>query len=216
MVLCGLAGASHAQSSVIGLGHALFRSRCAICHGETGTGDGPAARFLRPKPADLTRGQLKSSTGETSFSEALRTSIRNGRPRTSMPRFAALRQVDLEALTAFISSISGRPPDDVGADRSPARNLYEAMGCGSCHGPDGRGDGPASKKLVDDQGEPIAATDFRYPGAFRLGHRPEDVARVIRSGVAGTPMPAYAGVLDEAAARELAGYVLQFGELNAQ
>lgn len=33
----------------------LFRAHCAVCHGQTGEGDGPMADQLRTLPADLTR-----------------------------------------------------------------------------------------------------------------------------------------------------------------
>lgn len=35
-------------------GPGMFRSYCAPCHGISGKGDGPAAKALDPKPADLT------------------------------------------------------------------------------------------------------------------------------------------------------------------
>jgi putative copper resistance protein D len=35
-------------------GARLYQQHCAVCHGEAGYGDGPAARGLKPKPADLT------------------------------------------------------------------------------------------------------------------------------------------------------------------
>jgi putative copper resistance protein D len=38
----------------IAKGARLYQQHCAVCHGESGYGDGPAARGLRPKPADLT------------------------------------------------------------------------------------------------------------------------------------------------------------------
>lgn len=34
-------------------GEQIFLSNCASCHGETGKGDGPAAKALTPKPSDL-------------------------------------------------------------------------------------------------------------------------------------------------------------------
>ena len=36
-------------------GQALYREYCAVCHGESGKGDGPMARALKTQPADLTR-----------------------------------------------------------------------------------------------------------------------------------------------------------------
>jgi mono/diheme cytochrome c family protein len=36
-------------------GQALYREYCAVCHGESGKGDGPMGRALKTPPADLTR-----------------------------------------------------------------------------------------------------------------------------------------------------------------
>jgi putative copper export protein/mono/diheme cytochrome c family protein len=38
----------------VAAGRALFAEHCVSCHGERGRGDGPAAKDLRPLPADLT------------------------------------------------------------------------------------------------------------------------------------------------------------------
>src|SRR3712207_653335 len=36
------------------LGQRVYAQRCAICHGPTGRGDGPAAPSLIPRPRDFT------------------------------------------------------------------------------------------------------------------------------------------------------------------
>jgi mono/diheme cytochrome c family protein len=36
-------------------GEVLYHRYCASCHGTTGTGDGPAAESLSPRPTDLRR-----------------------------------------------------------------------------------------------------------------------------------------------------------------
>ena len=36
-------------------GQEVYRQYCAVCHGTTGKGDGPAASALKTKPADLTQ-----------------------------------------------------------------------------------------------------------------------------------------------------------------
>ena len=36
-------------------GRALYAEHCAVCHGDGGRGDGPAAGGLTPPPVDLTR-----------------------------------------------------------------------------------------------------------------------------------------------------------------
>lgn len=37
----------------IARGHALWQQHCALCHGNTGRGDGPAAGNLKQRPDDL-------------------------------------------------------------------------------------------------------------------------------------------------------------------
>jgi mono/diheme cytochrome c family protein len=41
-------------------GKDLFREYCAVCHGTTGKGDGPAAAGLKVPPTDLTQISLKN------------------------------------------------------------------------------------------------------------------------------------------------------------
>jgi len=40
-------------------GKKLFRSRCAICHGAKGFGDGPGSKALTPKPANLSSARVQ-------------------------------------------------------------------------------------------------------------------------------------------------------------
>lgn len=47
-----LAGCMPQETEVSG--RALFAENCAVCHGDTGRGDGPAAEGLQPPPSDLT------------------------------------------------------------------------------------------------------------------------------------------------------------------
>ena len=39
----------------------LFRARCSVCHGEKGTGDGPGAAALNPKPRNYTDAAWQAS-----------------------------------------------------------------------------------------------------------------------------------------------------------
>ena len=60
-----------------------------------------------------------------------------------------------------------------------------------CHGPGGRGDGPAASGLRDDQGVAVRAYDFTRPGGMKGGNRPADVYRTLATGMDGAPMPSY-------------------------
>jgi cytochrome c oxidase cbb3-type subunit I/II len=186
----------------------VFRVRCAICHGAEGGGNGPAARFLNPKPTDLTQGPFKALGEGENFGEVLRRTLRSGVPGSSMPRFSALGDAELAQLVAFVKETAGRNGDEPEPPPPAGRILYEALGCPMCHGPGGAGDGPASATLMNDDGSHATAADLRYAKSFRLGRRSSDVARTILQGMPGTPMPAYGEVIDEAASRQLADYIL--------
>jgi cytochrome c oxidase cbb3-type subunit 2 len=62
--------------------------------------------------------------------------------------------------------------------------------CAACHGPTGRGDGSSSFALRDWQDAEIRARDFTS-GVYRAGNTGADVFLRLRTGIAGTPMPAF-------------------------
>ncbi|MFZ2651025.1 MAG: c-type cytochrome [Burkholderiaceae bacterium] len=71
----------------------LYQFHCAVCHGEKGAGDGPAAEFLSPRPRDFTRGlwKFKTSPGELPPRDSdLFTTIKSGLIGTSMPGWSAV------------------------------------------------------------------------------------------------------------------------------
>lgn len=43
-------------------GKEVFASNCAMCHGQTGKGDGPSAQMLNPAPSDLTKERVGFQT----------------------------------------------------------------------------------------------------------------------------------------------------------
>jgi len=42
-------------SQSVANGQAIYRDHCAVCHGDRGKGNGPAAGALTPRPTDLTK-----------------------------------------------------------------------------------------------------------------------------------------------------------------
>ncbi|HZR26685.1 MAG TPA: cytochrome c [Vicinamibacterales bacterium] len=61
-------------STAIVNGRAIFRQYCAVCHGAHGTGHGPAAHALTPRPTDLTKLTRRAGT----FPAAHVTAVLNG------------------------------------------------------------------------------------------------------------------------------------------
>jgi mono/diheme cytochrome c family protein len=77
------------------------------------------------------------------------------------------------------------------------RALFNDMAraaCVSCHGPEGRGDGPNAEAYHDDWGYPIRPRDLTA-GVFRAGSEGADLYRTIAVGITGTPMSSFAGAL---------------------
>ncbi|WP_171186975.1 c-type cytochrome [Alienimonas chondri] len=70
-------------------GRELYAVHCLHCHGSTGAGDGPTAKYLHPLPRDYRSGMYKyTSTGTGIASRADLTRIlRDGIPGTYMPSF---------------------------------------------------------------------------------------------------------------------------------
>lgn len=86
----------------------IYAFRCAVCHGENGAGDGPAADYLYPRPRDFTLGmfKFKSSPGDLPPRDAdLVGIIANGLPGTSMPGWSeVLNDGQIDGLVTLIKS----------------------------------------------------------------------------------------------------------------
>jgi mono/diheme cytochrome c family protein len=62
------------------VGAALYAASCAICHGETGEGDGPGAEGLEREPSDLHADHVQENSDGALF-----YIVSHGRPETPMP-----------------------------------------------------------------------------------------------------------------------------------
>jgi len=92
-------------------GAAIYRRRCAGCHGVTGDGAGPAAEYLNPKPRDYRRGVFKFTStlyGAKPRSSDLVRTIRRGAKGTSMPAFAFLPDGEVEDVVDYVILLSQR------------------------------------------------------------------------------------------------------------
>ncbi len=92
-------------------GREVYTQQCLGCHGVTGAGDGPAAEFLDPPPRDYRKGVFKFTStprGRKPRHEDLVRLLRHGAKGTSMPGFPWMTPEDLQAVIAYVKSLSCR------------------------------------------------------------------------------------------------------------
>lgn len=92
-------------------GAAIFERRCQPCHGTSGDGNGPLAKYLKPLPRDYSKGLFKFTStpyGSKPRRADLVRTLRRGVTGTSMPSFADLSPDDLEAVVDYVIYLSQR------------------------------------------------------------------------------------------------------------
>ncbi len=112
-------------------GRALYASHCAVCHGESGRGDGASAAGFATKPSDLTAGRLLNTLPD----EFLVGIVRHGGPAEGlspgMPPFGALlSDAQIRQVVLHVRSLA-RPSFDPGLvgplvtpPRAPAQPIF--------------------------------------------------------------------------------------------
>ena len=199
-------------------GRGVYEKWCAGCHSETGTGDGPAASYMLPRPRDFTGAIFKirtTASGQLPTDADFMRAIDLGLPGTAMPgwktRLTDRERRDVMAYiktySAFFADTSQRPtPLQFGSAPGRGtsaealrigRQFYDSLACRKCHGDRGRADGPSAPTLHDDAGFPIFAADLTQNWRFRGGGTVEDVYHRLRTGVDGTPMPSFSDLIDQ-------------------
>lgn len=90
-------------------------------------------------------------------------------------------------------------------DAAKGKALYAGKGgCVNCHGPGGRGDGPAGKMLVPPPAD--------LTGPKTKAKSDAELLKTIREGRSGTAMAAFKGQLSEQEIRDLLAYVRSLGK----
>ena len=107
------AGAPAAKAAVseevLAKGKAIYKTNCVACHGEGGKGDGPAAGVLKPKPRDHTDAAYMSTLSDKDMADIIRMGgAIKGKPL--MPSNPQINGADLDALVAFVRSLSAGTP----------------------------------------------------------------------------------------------------------
>ena len=217
----------------VATGRRLYLASCAGCHGVRGDASGEVAASLFPPPRDLTRGEFRfrsTASGTLPTRDDLARTIALGVPGSAMPGWGdVLNDSEIGSIVLFVETLSlrfaaeARRPEDVllPADLTPlaatpelvARGavLYQKMGCGECHGPQGRGDGQAAATARNSDGTPSHVFDFTY-GVYKGGDTARDIYRTFVTGLDGAPMPAFDQSLPDQTDRwALVAYVQSLG-----
>ncbi len=81
------------------------RRTCAVCHGEQGRGDGPAASALKPPPRDHTDRAYMSTITDEDLAKVIQIGgVLKNKPL--MPGSPQIKGADLDALVAYVRSLS--------------------------------------------------------------------------------------------------------------
>jgi len=216
-------------------GRGIYFQRCSFCHGLLGDGEGPAAKYLDPRPRDFTLGTFKFRTtqsGELPTDIDLFRTVSRGLPGTGMQAFDSdlikngLSEEERWAVIAYIKTFAQEfdDPDldpvktgkviSLPAERPPfdadsvakGKAVFEKAKCWSCHGKLGRGDGNKEFRK-DDWGFPIRIRNVTHPWKIKAGAEVEDIYMRFTSGISGTPMPSFIKSLSESDRWFLANYI---------
>ena len=224
-----------ASEELLEKGRTIYFRRCSFCHGLLGDGEGPAAKFLDPRPRDFTLGTFKFRTtqsGELPTDEDLFRTVSRGLPGTAMQSFDSdllkngLSEDDRWAVIGYIKTFAQEFDDPeldpvktgkviaLPANRAPhnaetiakGKVVFEKAKCWSCHGKLGRGDGNKEFRK-DDWGFPIRIRNVTHPWKIKAGSEVEDIYMRFTTGISGTPMPSFIKTMSEEDRWNLANYI---------
>ncbi len=104
-----LGGDVSRKKSNLEIGKAVYESRCAVCHGPHGEGDGPTAKKVSPPPRNFVTGPFKFTSGPPgSFptDRDLFKVITEGSYGTAMPSWKVLPESERWAVIEYIKTFA--------------------------------------------------------------------------------------------------------------
>ena len=210
-------------------GKYVFERNCVVCHGARGDGKGEMSPQLVPRPRSFREGMFKfrsTPQGALPTVDDLTRTIRGGLTGTAMGMFTHLPEDDVRAVIEYVKSFSKRwrkaenyaepmelplPPGWI-SDKLASKAHAEAgktlfmTHCSTCHGPNADGKGVGAVALKDIWDMPARPSDLRQPH-LRCGDEPEDVYRVLATGLNGTPMVSFDKALSPAQRWDIIAYI---------
>jgi mono/diheme cytochrome c family protein len=184
---------------MIARGKELYTTTCAVCHGDTGDGKGPAGVALPLKPSDF---RDKAGVAEMRDNYWFWRVSEGGQVEpfkskgSAMPPWKGLSVEDRWALMAYQHTFSGHQGPHVPWEHPEmvqvGRDIYD-MACVPCHGLDGKGDGSVGATLSPrraPQPRDFTTADFKFRST-PSGQLPTsaDLFRTISEGIGGSGGP---------------------------
>ena len=99
------AGAA-AHAADLKAGRTKYRQLCAFCHGNSGKGDGSAARDFPVKPADHTNKAKMKKLSNATLAKIITKGGRSVGKSPLMPPFGQLKPADVQNLIGYIRSLA--------------------------------------------------------------------------------------------------------------
>lgn len=200
------------DSAMLSRGRRTYEFNCAVCHGVAGDGGGPAASMFLNRPRDFRPGVFKfrsTPSGSLPTDQDLFRTITHGLRWTGMIGRPDLNDSERIAVVRYIKTFSSRfnteerspaievapQPRRTAALETQGGDLYRDADCISCHGEQGRGDGPSAPDLKDDWGWPSRPGDLTWR-PLKRGSSLEQTYLTIATGLSGTPMPSFDSALE--------------------
>lgn len=85
-------------ASAAAAGTSLYQANCALCHGDSGTGDGPAGASFDPKPTHLAKGKILTDPDGEIF-----LSLKNGKGK--MPAMKKMSDEQMWQVVAYVRTL---------------------------------------------------------------------------------------------------------------
>jgi mono/diheme cytochrome c family protein len=180
--------------AMIARGKEIYTARCAVCHGDTGDGKGPAGVALPLKPSDFRDkaglAEMRDNYWFWRISEGGQVEPFKGKGSAMPPWKSELSVEDRWAVMAYQHTFSGHQGPHVPWEHPESvlvgRDIY-VMACHACHGADGRGDGSVGPMLAPrraPQPRDFTSAEFKFRST-PSGQLPTtaDLLRTVTEGV---------------------------------
>lgn len=192
-------------------GKEVHQKNCSYCHGDTGKGDGPSARYSSPQPRNFTKSHIKirsTAFGKIPTDQDIFDRITLGMTGTTMPGWSHLSESDRWSLVLYLKSLGRKykrfadkgkthkpivvpdPPPFTLESLASGKELF-LQNCSGCHGVKGRSDGASTHKIVDLDSNAIWPRNLSQPWTFRRGNSRKQLFMTLRTGLSTTSMPRF-------------------------